>query len=756
MNYVGTSVPIHDAAGKASGRLRYAGDMALPGMLHLALLTSTIPYGIVRAIDADKALALPGVVDVLHCFNTTGRMFNRYRNAKGQVLTEQEQIFSKKVRFVGDRVACVIAETPQTAQAALTLIEVDYETLPYTTDAASVLETGALSDLHADGAVYPVAEMVMGGECPDLTGAVVTETASKLDRHSHVTMEPHVCVADYNADNGEVTVWSPNQSVHGLRSVLADLFELPYHKLRVIKTTMGGSFGAKQEWMAEPVAVAAALHVKRPVRLVFTREQAMLASITRCAMEGTVRTAATREGKILSIAIDTVVDAGAYLSNSQDYCAVIASKLFRFYTFPHAVYNGRAVCTNSPVSGAWRGWGSPELFLLLEHNFNTLANTLDMDPTDLRLQNVAPPGSVDKKTGQPLGEIRGGACIELGREKFDWHNKREAAKAFNAQNGRYRRGVAIGCGGHGNGYFPRREDYVGVEMRMAEDGTVIAQMSIHDHGCGSVRAMQIIIAEALEIPIEHIALGEGDTAATAIDVGCYASRTTYVGGRAALDCALKLKALLVQNAAQLLGVPPETLTAKDGAVVSVDGKGPSLTYAEVAAQSLTKLQREVWVIHQQINRSNPGVTGAHFAHVEVDTRTGFVTVLDYLAVHDIGQVINREMTIAQVQGAVAMGTGTALSEAMLPDKRGRFTSSLKDYHLRNCPDLPEVAVHFIEDGSIDGPYGAKSIGELAVVPVAPAIAGAVNAALGSSLSHLPLSPDRIVSYLANGGAAAWN
>jgi len=750
LNYVGKSIPIHDARAKVTGSVRYAGDMVLPGMLHLALLTSDIPHGIVKAIDVWQALAVPGVVDVLHCFNTTKEQFNRYRNIYGQKLLYQERVFSERVRLVGDRVACVIAETIEAAQAALPLIEVEYETLPYATDTKTVLETGILDDLHPDGAVYPVPEMIVG-EKPDTEGAIVTTTTGQLDRVNHVTMETQACVASYDPDTEEAVVWSPSQSVHGLRTVLADLFQLPYHKLRVVKTTMGGSFGSKQEWMAEPVAVAAALHTGRPVRLVFTREQAMRSTITRCALEGRVTTEATPEGDILAIDISTVVDAGAYLSNSQDYCAVISSKLFRFYTFPYARYTGQAVCTNSPVSGAFRGWGTPELYMLLEHHFNTLAHKLDLDPTELRLRNVAQPGTDDKKTGYPLGEIRSGATIAIGRERFDWFARMEAAKAFNTDNIRYRRGVGIGCGGHGNTYFPRREDFGGAEMRMAEDGTVLVNMTLHDHGCGSVSAMKMIIAEILEIPIESIALGEGDTATTPLDVGCFASRGTYVLGRVAQDTAEKLKVLLIQTVAEIEGVAPETLVANEGVVSSADCTHRlSFTYAEIAALALKQLQKELWVQHQYVNVSNPGVTASHFAHVEVDTWTGMVRVLDYLAVHDIGQVINREITVAQIQGAVAMGTGSALCEVMTADKQGGFTASLKDYHLRGCPELPEVEVHFIEDGSIDGPFGAKSVGELCMVPVAPAIVGAVNHALDSDLNHLPLTPQRIVAHL--GGA----
>ena len=755
MKYIGTSLPIHDAKGKATGELRYAGDMTLPNMLHLALLTSHIPHGIIRAIRTERAREIPGVVDILHCFNTTEGRFNRYRNIYGQKLAYQERIFDNKVRLIGDRIACVIAETPEAAISALPLIEVDIDLLPYSTDPKEVMQTGILNDIHPEGAVYPVPEMIMGEAKPDTTGAIYTETGCKLDRHNHVTMETQACIAHYDPNTGNATVWSPNQSVHGLRTVLADLFELPYHKLRVIKTTMGGSFGSKQEWMAEPVALAATLHTGRPVRIVFTREQAMQSTITRCALDGTVKSHATKDGKIRSIDLDVTVDAGAYLSNSQDYCAVISGKLFRFYTFPHARYKGRAVITNSPVSGAFRGWGTPELFMLLEHHFNTLAKTLNMDPTELRLKNVALPGDLDIKTGEPLGEIRGGACIKLGREKFNWYQRKEATTHFNAQNKRFRRGIGIGCGGHGNSYFPRREDFCGLEMRMAEDGSVLVNMTLHDHGCGTVVAMRMIIAETLELPIEQIALGEGDTAITPLDVGCFASRTTYVSGRAAMDCARKLKNQLKENAARLLDIPIEHLIAQNGVITTQNEDGTSLTFAQIAAQSMRQLQQEVFVSHQYICQSNPGVTGAHFVQVEVDTYTGMVEIQDYLAIHDIGQVINQEITIAQIQGAIAMGAGSALSEAMLPDRKGQFTNSLKDYHLRNCPEVPTAEIAFIEDGSIAGPYGAKSIGELAIVPVAPAIIGAINDALDSSLNHLPLSPERIVQYLSEGGTR-WN
>ena len=749
MKYVGTSVPIHDALGKVTGTLRYAGDITTPRMLHLALLTSPIPHGIVQEVKVEKALAHPGVVDVLHCFNTTKNRFNRYRNIHGQKVLDQEEVFPQRVRLVGDRVACVIAETPQAAKEALALIEVCYQELPFATDAKTVLEIGVLDDMFEEGAVYPVPEMIHG-EQPDLSDAVEVVTHGHFDRQNHVTMETQACIASYDPLSGQATVYSPNQTVHGLRTVLADLFELPYNKLRVMKATMGGSFGSKQEWMAEPVALAAALHTGRTVKLVFTREQAMLSTITRGTFDGTIKAYAAKDGRVLSMDLDTIVDAGAYLSNSQDYCAVVSGKLFRCYMFPHARYNGRAVCTNSPVSGAFRSWGTAELYILIEHSLNLLAEKLQMDPTEIRLKNVAKLGDVDLKTGQPLGDVRIGDCISQGREQFDWFGKKAAAQTFNEENGRFRRGVGIGCGGHGNSYFPRREDFAACEMRLAEDGSVTVNISLHDHGCGTITVFQMMVAETLTIPLEQVAIGEGDTKITPLDVGCFASRTTYVLGRVAVDCGEKLKEQLKEALAKMKDCKPEDFTIEDGHLIKGDER---YSFAQVAQLALHELQMEITASHKFVSNSNPGVTGAHFAYVEVDTKTGMVEVLDYLAMQDIGKVINKEMTNAQVQGAVAMGLGTALTEYMKPDKNGRFSASLKDYHLRNCPEVPNVKVGFIEAGSINGPFGAKSIGELAIVPVAPAIVGAVNDALGTQMNTLPLTPDRIMKQLKQGGAS---
>ena len=748
MKIIGGSYPIHDAAAKASGRAIYAGDMFLPGMLHVAVLFSPIPHGWVRKIDESEALKMPGVSGVLHCLNTKGNPFNRYRSMYGDNPTAQEYVFNEHVRFVGDRVACVIADKPETARQALKFIKVEYEELPFSVDMYEALNTGIINSIHEEGKVYGDLKLEIGDKSQiDDNDTVIVSTVTHLSRVNHVTMEPHACVASYDRSLEELTIWSPNQSVYGVRTVICDIFDIPYHKVRVIKTTMGGSFGAKQEWMLEPVAAAATLKCGKPVKLVYNRKEAMTSTINRCPVDLEFNTRISKDGRIQSIDADVTLDAGAYLGNSYDYVAAISSKFFRCYNFPYVSFKGRAVCTNSPVSGAFRGWSAPEAYAAFEHNLNTAAKKLGIDPVELRLKNAAKPLDIDKKNGQSLGEIRIKECIELGRDKFRWEEKRSEDALFNKVNKRYKRGTAISCGGHVNGYFPRRQDFTGVSMRMTECGGVIVSITLHDHGCGTVTAIKMIIAESLGITPDMVYIKEADSAVTPMDVGCFASRTVYVIGRAAQDCAELLKRKLIDNAAAINGIPKEHLYIEDATIKCSVNANINYSYAQISLASIRQLQKEIWVTRQSVNKTNPGVTAAHFAHVEADTYTGIVKILDYLAVHDIGKVINREICKAQIQGAVLMGAGAALSENNDVRPNGMPICSLKDYHLINSPDVPLIQVEFIEDGQTEGPFGAKSIGEISHVPVAPAVVGAVNEALGSELCHLPLIPDKIMAYI---------
>ena len=743
MKVVGTSQPIHDAAEKAAGTAVYAGDMRLKGMAYVALVRSTVPNGYVRDMDFREAEQVPGVVGYMSCLEECGSAFCRYRTIKGQNTAPQEHVWNRRVRFVGDRIGCVLASSQEAARRAAARVKVEYDVYPAALTVEESL-AGRINDIHPEGSVSEEI-LVEEGVMPE-GDFVAVDTRTQLSRINHAAMEPHVCTADYNRHTGQLTIWSPSQSVHGIRTVIGDIFDLPYHKVRVVKTTMGGSFGGKQEWMTEPVAAAAAMYWKGPVQLTLTREEVFQSTICRAPMDLKVRGLYRPDGRLVSFQVDNTLDAGAYLGNSKDYCGAMANKFFRCYHYSHMKYTGRAVITNTPVSGAFRGWTSPELALCLEHNLNMAARKLGVDPLELRLKNAAKPGDEDIRIHVPLEEIRLRECLELGRREFDWDARRKADQAFNQQNRRFRRGCAVACGGHLNGYYPRVNDFTEVEMRMVETGGVLVNATLHDHGCGTVEAFRMIVGEVLGLAPEMVQVGEGDTAVTPFDYGCFSSRTTYVIGRAAEQCARKLLERMKQAVWRLYQVPAEELEVGDGALVQSGGER-RWSYAQIVQESHSRLQEELSAAHQYRNESNPGVTGAHFAHVEVDTAEGNVRILDYLAVHDIGRAINPEICRGQIQGAVAMGAGAALKEQVSVNRNGVATASLGKYHVLNLPELPKIRVALIEDGGTQGPFGSKSIGEVCHVPPAAAIVGAVNQALGADLCRIPLDQDRICAWV---------
>ena len=742
---VGVTRPIHDAAGKASGYTKYAADVMLPNMAHVCLVHSTVPHGYVRAVRTEKALAVPGVLGVFHCFNTTQRKYNRYRSRFSQELPLEERAFADYVRFVGDRVAAVAAVSREIAERAARLVEVEYEELPY-----SVGFDDTLAGKNCLPGQSPIVkEFTAEFGTPPEGACVDAESFTQFPPIHHATMEPHACVADYDPYQDQLVIYSPNQSVHGIRVVLADYLEMPYHKVRVVKSTMGGSFGAKQEWFTEPVAALIAKQLGRPVKLVYSRAEAMTCAIVRGAVRASVHGKYAPDGTLRSLDIDLVLDAGAYVGNACDYIASIYGKLFRCYRMEHVRYRARIISSNTPVSGAFRGWSAPETALFTERNLDAAARKLGMDRVDLRLKNTLMPGDIDRKSNLPMEDIRIHEALLRGRELFSWDKLRTEDAAFNASNDRYRRGVGVACGGHGNTYYPRHDDFGEGRAFLNEDGTVQLALTIHDHGCGTVTAMKMIAAEVLDMPDGDIYLGEGDTAATPVDFGCFASRTTFVLGRTVHDTALALRDVILDRTAELFGLPRQELYVENAAVHSKSDPDVCVSYREAAQQTMLKQRRNITAAAQFANVTNPGVTGAHFAHVEVDTWTGFTCVLDYLAVHDIGQPINPGMCVAQIQGAAQMGCGSALREEMVVGKDGRCTSSLSKYHLFLAPDLPNIRVELLTDGrSQEGPFGAKSIGEVSFVPAAPAVCGAVNDALGSELGVLPFTPDRILTYLA--------
>ncbi|MFV0503283.1 MAG: xanthine dehydrogenase family protein molybdopterin-binding subunit [Lachnospirales bacterium] len=746
MKVIGKDYPIHDAVGKVTGKTIYVGDMEMQNMAHAAVIFSDISHGIVTEIDDSEALKVEGVIKILTCFNTTQRMYNRYRREAKQLVEDEECIFNKHVRFVGDKIGVVIAETEDIARKAVNLIKITYKKLPHSFSTDETL-TGIINGIHEYG-VIATHECEIGNKDLGQSGEVTVTTTTKFPSIDHLTMETHGVVASYEKSNNFLTIWSPCQSVHGIRTVLADLLVMPYSNVRAIKATMGASFGAKQEIMLEPIAAISSIETERPVKLIYNRKEDFISTISRGAVEAKITSKFKKDGTLTALYPEITLNAGAYLANSHAYIRVMAGKLFRAYKYDYANYKAKAVITNTPVSGGFRGWAAPEITIPMEHNFNEAAKILNMDPLELRLKNVAEENDIDIFNDISLGEIKIKDCLTKGGSNFHWETKKKDTLEFNKINTRYKRGIGVACGGHVSGFYPKLHDFSMAEIRLCEDSSVILNVTMHDHGCGTVRAMQMIVAEILGIDVDKIRAEEGDTNKSPYETGCYSSKTTYVLGKAVYNCAENLLEEIKSAASEILKVDKDDIIVMDGSVTLKSNSDIKMTYGDIAVKSIRELQKEILAISQYTNVSNPGTVGAHFAEVEVDTYTGMTKILSYTAACDIGKALNPAMCIAQIQGAVIMGAGGALTEHTKVSPSGLSTTSIKDYHVINAFESPQIDVVLIEEGKTDGPFGAKSIGEISHIPVSATIAGAVNNALNSSIGDLPLNPDKIADYLS--------
>lgn len=733
LRYVGKSLPADDGLAKASGKVKYGADLALDGMLHVRLAVSDIPHGRIKNIDTTEA-RIPGVLNVYTCFNTPKTKFNSQKWFVGQKGIEDQAIFSETVRYVGDPLAAVVAVDKKAALEGARRIKVDYEPLPHVIDPEKA-PTIATVEL---GCGSRIEDMGLPDE------AVLVEDRVETQKIHHAALETHVCLAVPEV-NGRVTVYSPCQIVYSVRMTVAKVLGLPFHKVRVVQMPVGGSFGGKQEVTFEPLAAFIALDLGRPLIVELNRRETILASRTRTKTIGYVKTAFNREGKILARDVRLVVDTGAYMSNGTVISYAMGRKLFRLYRIPNQHYKASVVYTNTPVAGAARGYGSPQIHAITEINLDHSARLLKIDPVELRLRNLVRPNDGDPSGGPPLGNARIIDCVLKGASEFGWRRR----FAQHQTTGRWRRGVGLACVTHVNGYYGAYQDLSTMTLRMLEDGTLILSASLHDLGQGVSTIMKQIVAEVMSVDPGQISIPETDTDVSPYDIGCQASRVTHVCGACAVKVAEALKGLFIEESARIFECDPNEVAMGEGRVWAMGSPDKKITYGEMVSLIQQKSQIELIRTVSYCSPANPGSYGADFAEVEVDTYTGLVRVLELVAVHDVGKAINPAFVEGQIHGGVQMGIGMALSENLAYDDRtGRpVVHTLKKYQLVNAPEMPNIRVFLIEKGEQHGPFGAKSIGEIATIPVAPAIVNAVNHALGTNLTVLPLTPEKIVAAL---------
>lgn len=746
MNAVGQRQPMLDGAAKVTGAQAYAGDLVIEGLVHGAVLTSPHIHARIRQIDTSTALAEPGVLGVYWHANMPGHRFNSSIWFDGQEAPEDEQMFPEIVRHIGDRVAVIVATSEAAAEAALAKLDVHYAPLPgcLSPDQAD-LKRGPLFD--ADGAptwANPVADKEMLRGDPDAGFAaakVIVESRVSTPKTHHAAIENHVAIAMPEPD-GRIRVLSPCQGVHAVQAVVARALGCKVADIHVIKTPIGGSFGGKAEAILEPIAAELARRLQRPVRIAYDRARTFCATRMRSASQTRIRSGFAADGRILARETETLIDIGAYITGGHYLPGSMLQRHVRLYDVPAERYYGRAVYTNTPPTGAFRGYGSPQINAVGEIHLDLAARKLGIDPVELRLRNAVGPHAVEPYTGLDVGNARLRECLAEGAEAFGWAGRRGQV------GGRLRVGVGMAAAAHVNGCFPGADEATTMTMRLRPDGRVEMAAALHDLGCGSNTTLAQIAADVLGIQAADLAIVEADTDLCGYDIGTRASRMTYMQGEATRLTALRLAGAVLVSAGLIRNAEVADLSLdggmvedrQSGEVLSLPGLAAMLGHAGLPLPAVTLTHTAT---------ANPSSHAAHFAAVEVDTMTGLVRVTDYLAAHDLGRAINPMLVDGQIHGGVQIGIGYALSEdvAIDPVTGQMGGNSFARYHMVNSRDMPPVRTLLVEGGEPTGPYGAKALGEIATIPVAAAVVNAVNHALGTELTDLPLTPERVLRAL---------
>jgi CO/xanthine dehydrogenase Mo-binding subunit len=745
MDQVARRVRLIDGVEKVTGRLRFTADMTLPGLAHGALLLSPRAHARISRLDPGDALDLPGVIGVWWHANTPQNGYNSSIWYAGQSALADERMFPPVVRHIGDRVAVVLAETEDIARAALSRIVVEYEELPAVLSAEAALDhVGPITDSGGPTYLNPIDDVAFVHGDLDAAFAHadhVAEVTVHTPRSHHCAIEPHACLAWPEA-GGRVAIRSPCQSVFAVQAVVAQALGIDPSRLHVTKAPIGGSFGGKAEPILDPICAFLALRSERPVRLVLNRKETFTATRTRSATCGRMRIALAADGRILGRDTEILVDIGAYCTGGNYLPGSMLQRLVRLYAIPAERYRGRAVYTNTLPTGAFRGYGSPQIHAVGEIALDLALRDMGLDPVAARVRNVVAPAARDPWQGLPLGNARGADCLVRGAHAFGWTARRAERRA----TGRFRHGVGMAAATHINGCFPGDDETSTATLRILPNGRAELVCALHDLGCGSDTSLAQIAAETLGLNASEIRIAPADTDTCAYDLGTRASRMTYIVGEAVRQAGLALAAAVIEQAALALNAPRGEIGLWCGRAVASDR---SIALAELAGWLSARGTELPVATYTHRATANPGSYAAHFAEVEVDALTGRVRVTDYLAVHDVGRAINPMLVEGQIHGGIQIGIGYALYEDVSVDAvtGAMHADSFSRYTLANAPEMPPLRVLLVEESEWTGPYGAKAIGEIATVPVAPAVVNAVNNALMTRLTELPLLPHRIVGSL---------
>jgi CO/xanthine dehydrogenase Mo-binding subunit len=750
-----------DVNEKVTGEAIYGYDLVLPNMLYGKTLFSPKAHARIKSINTEKAKKLPGVVTVV-----TGEDAPW---THGESIKDKPFLAQDKVRYVGEPVAAVAAEDEDIAQAAVKLIEVEYEDLPVYTEPEEACKPGCVA-IHEDFAKYRKVDFIVGSHLPNIaehfklrTGDVetgfkqsdlVVEERYFVPIIQHAAMEPHSAHAQFDKESGRLTIWVANDAPFRALHEIAEALNMPKEKIRFINPLQGGGFGSKGGLKVEPIAVALAFHSNgRPVRVKFNREETFISTLTRHEAVVYCKSGVKQDGTLMAREMTIYWGAGAYAEKSPTVCIRGSLPAPGPYRIPHVKVDGYAVYTNKPIAGSYRGYGIPQGAWAGEQQMDELAKRLDMDPIAIRMKNIFVEGDVSY-WGEQLHAVGLKETLIKATEAIDWGKPTAPTKP----------GVKIGKG-FACIQKPTRSpttSNAGVTVNAHGEVTVLAGTVEIGQGCNTILSQ--VAAEELKVPMEKVRMHQLDTDVIPYDASTTSSRSTYHMGNAVRRAAIHARQQIMEAAGPMLEANVQDLDFGDGKVFLKDQPQMALPIGEVVKRKLgiNGIVRGDGSYTYEIGKDLDLETGhsdhasafymyaTQAAEVAVDEESGRVRLLRMSAAHDVGKAINPLNCVAQIEGGVAMGIGSALHEEMVIDKTGKVRNpSFLDYHLVTSLDVPKMIPIIVECPEPEGPYGAKGLGEPGLAPTPAAIGNAVADALGIRVYDLPLKPENVYWAIQN-------
>jgi len=754
---IGKKTPKSDAVAKVTGEARYATDVYLRGMLLARVLRSPLPHARIVRIDTSKARALKGVHAVLTAADVPDARY-------GALVLDMGMFARGKVRYIGEAVAAVAAVDEPTAARAVGLIEVEYDPLPAVFDPLEALAPNApilhealagyttLFDRTAramQGNVNYQAEIACGDvEAGFAASDFVFEDTYQVQKQHPSYMEPNSTVADVDAE-GRLVIYNTTQRPHINQAILSSLLGVPIAKIRVVPCHVGGGFGGKNRTLTEPTAAALALKTRRPVRLTFSHEEEFTSATTRHGGVIKLKTGVKKDGTLVASQATLYYDCGAYAPTPNAvWLGAISST--GPYRIPNVRVEAFSIYTNKMMSGAFRGYGAPQSTFARESQMDRIARELALDPFELRLKNCLVEGD-SLHTGQPLHSVQVRETLLKARAMVGWKGPRLGPN----------RALGVACGIFACGGFATSSI---VKMNM--DGTATVATGAMDMGQGLRTVMRQIAAEVLGLAPDDVTVVIGDTDLTPFDVGIFGDRGTHTGGQAVKLAAEDARDQILAAAAAGMGVPAGRLELRERKVVDRTAPERFLHLRDVlgggqykkggpiigkASINLTETAFDPGIVRGAATKMFSTYTFAtHVAEVEVDPRTGVTKVDKITAVHDCGTVINPDGLRGQIIGGMATGLGYALYEDVIIEQGQVQNPSFLECRPPTAVDMPAIEFATVEGYDAKGPFGAKGVGNVSVINIAPAIANAVEHAVGARVTSLPVTPLKVLQALGAG------